>query len=179
MRSCPNGDVIFKARATGGSLSPAFLYTFRWSNGTITLAQPSEEIDPETFTQAFDHDLAQVTTDNRWLATLRTGPFPNITTDYGLTDGAARQSIFSLHPQRRQLHLRHRHPGRGQCQRRGRLLSGLADHPPGRRLLPGNNHAHLVGQTGRRDHRDYRQRRLQREGNTYTGAELSNTSNSF
>ena len=26
----PNGDVIFKARATDGSLSPAFLYTFRW-----------------------------------------------------------------------------------------------------------------------------------------------------
>ena len=62
----PDGDVVFKARATDGSLSPAFLYTFRWRNGTITLAQPSTETDPDTLTQAFDHDLAQVTTDNRW-----------------------------------------------------------------------------------------------------------------
>ena len=43
----PNGDVLFKARVTDGSLSPAFIYTFRWSNGTITLAQPSQEIDPD------------------------------------------------------------------------------------------------------------------------------------
>ena len=92
----PNGDVIFKARVTEGSLSPAFIYTFRWSNGTITLAQPSQETDPVTLTQAFDHDLAQVTTDDRWLATLQTGPFPTTTTDYGLTDGAARPSIFSF-----------------------------------------------------------------------------------
>ena len=92
----PNGDVIFKARVTDGSLSPAFIYTFRWSNGTISLAQPSQEIDPETLTQAFDHELVQVTTDDRWLATLRTGPFPTTTTDYGLTDGATRPSIFSF-----------------------------------------------------------------------------------
>jgi len=38
----------------------------------------------------------QVTTDGRWLTTLTSGVFPNTTTDYGLTDGTARQSLFSF-----------------------------------------------------------------------------------
>ena len=92
----PNGDVIFTASAVDGSLNPNFSYTFRWRNGTITVAQPAEETDPQTLSQAFAHDLAQVTTDNRWLASLRTGAIPNTTIDYGLTDGATRSSIFSF-----------------------------------------------------------------------------------
>jgi len=92
----PDGDVVFAAFATGGSLNPQFRYTFRWSDGVITLAQPSTETDPATQSQAFDHDLLQVTTDGRWLATLTSGTFPNTTTDYGLTDGTTRQSLFSF-----------------------------------------------------------------------------------
>lgn len=92
----PNGDVIFASFVTGGSLNPQFRYAFRWRDGTITLAQPSTEIDPVNQTQTFDHNLQQVTTDNRWLATLTSGTFPNTTTDYGLTDGAARQSITTF-----------------------------------------------------------------------------------
>ncbi|HAJ38117.1 MAG TPA: hypothetical protein DCL15_20795 [Chloroflexi bacterium] len=92
----PDGDVVFVASATGGSLNPQFRYAFRWRNGVITLAQPSTEIDPATQNQAFDHDLQQVTTDGRWLATLTSGTFPNTTTDYGLTDGTTRQSLFTF-----------------------------------------------------------------------------------
>ncbi len=92
----PDGDVIFAAFVTGGSLNPQFRYVFRWRNGAITLAQPSTETDPINQTQAFEHDLLQVTTDGRWLANLTSGTFPNTTTDYGLTDGTARQSIFSF-----------------------------------------------------------------------------------
>jgi len=92
----PDGDVLFKARASGGSLNPAFRYTFRWSEGTISVAQPSTETDPATQSQAFEHELAQVTTDSRWLATLASGTFPNTSTDYGLTNGTARQSLFSF-----------------------------------------------------------------------------------
>lgn len=92
----PNGDVVFAASATDGSLNPQFRYAFRWRNGVITLAQPSTETDPATQGQAFDHDLLQVTTDGRWLATLTSGTFPNTTTDYGLTDGTARQSLFTF-----------------------------------------------------------------------------------
>jgi len=41
----PDGDVLFKARATGGSLNPQFTYVFRWRDGGITLAQPATETD--------------------------------------------------------------------------------------------------------------------------------------
>jgi hypothetical protein len=92
----PDGDVIFAAFVTGGSLNPQFRYVFRWRDGVITLAQPSTETDPVNQTQAFGHDLQQVTTDGRWLATLTSGTFPNTTTDYGLTDGTARQSLFTF-----------------------------------------------------------------------------------
>lgn len=92
----PDGSVIFAAFVTGGSLNPLFRYVFHWRNGVITLAQPSTETDPSSQAQAFEHDLQQVTTDGRWLANLTTGTFPNTTTDYGLTDGAARQSIFTF-----------------------------------------------------------------------------------
>lgn len=92
----PDGDVVFAAFATGGSLNPQFRYVFRWSDGAINLAQPSTETDPVNQTQAFEHDLLQVTTDGRWLANLTSGTFPNITTDYGLTDGTARQSLFTF-----------------------------------------------------------------------------------
>ena len=92
----PDGDVVFSAFVTGGSLNPQFRYTFRWRNGVITLAQPSTETDPVNQTQAFNHDLQHITTDGRWLATLTSGTFPNTTTDYGLTDGATRQSLFTF-----------------------------------------------------------------------------------
>lgn len=92
----PDGDVVFNAFVTGGALNPQFRYTFRWRNGVITLAQPSTEIDPVNQTQAFAHDLQQVTTDGRWLATLTSGTFPSTTTDYGLTDGTTRQSLFNF-----------------------------------------------------------------------------------
>jgi len=92
----PNGDVVFAASATGGSLKLQFRYVFRWSDGVITLAQPATETDPVSQSQAFEHDLLQVTTDGRWLATLTTGVFPNTTTDYGLTDGTTRQPLFSF-----------------------------------------------------------------------------------
>lgn len=92
----PNGDVIFLANAIGGSLQPTFRYAFLWSDGAITVAQPSTEIDPATQGQAFEHDLQHVTTDDRWLTTLTSGTFPNTTTDYGLTDGTDRQSIFTF-----------------------------------------------------------------------------------
>lgn len=92
----PDGDVVFASFVTGGSLNPQFRYVFRWSNGVITLAQPSTDIDPVNQTQAFDHDLLQVTSDGRWLANLTSGTFPNITTDYGLTDGTTRQSLFTF-----------------------------------------------------------------------------------
>jgi hypothetical protein len=92
----PDGDVVFNAFVRDGSLNPQFRYTFRWHDGVITLAQPSTEIDPVNQTQAFEHDLLQVTTDGRWLANLASGTFPNITTDYGLTDGTTRQPIFTF-----------------------------------------------------------------------------------
>ena len=92
----PDGDVIFTANATGGSLNPAFRYTFRWRDGAISLAQPATETDPATQGQAFAHELTQVTTGGRWLATLQSGTFPNTTTDYGLTNGATRQSFFTF-----------------------------------------------------------------------------------
>jgi|GEM_PF-2401697 len=92
----PDGDVVFAAFVTGGSLNPQFRYVFRWRGGVITLTQPSTETDPVSQTQAFEHDLQHVTTDGRWLANLTSGTFPNTTTDYGLTDGATRQSIFSF-----------------------------------------------------------------------------------
>lgn len=92
----PDGNVVFNAFVQDGSLNPQFRYTFRWRDGVITLAQPSTETDPANQTQAFAHDLQQVTTDGRWLATLTSGTFPNTTTDYGLTDGATRQSLFSF-----------------------------------------------------------------------------------
>ena len=92
----PNGDVVFAAFVTGGSLNPQFRYVFRWSDGAITLAQPSTETDPVNQTQAFEHDLLHVTTDGRWLANLTSGTFPNTTTDYGLTNGTERQSIFTF-----------------------------------------------------------------------------------
>ncbi|MEZ4635430.1 MAG: hypothetical protein R2856_10765 [Caldilineaceae bacterium] len=90
----PDGNVVFAAFATGGSLNPQFRYVFRWNDGDITLAQPSTEVDPVNQTQAFEHDLQHVTTDGRWLANLTSGTFPNVTTDYGLTDG---QSTADLH----------------------------------------------------------------------------------
>ena len=94
--SLPNGDVLFKARATEGTLSPVFFYTFRWRSGVISLMDPSEEIDPETLSQAFDHDLTQATPDNRWLSTLTNGSTPNYTEDFGLGDGETRQPIFTF-----------------------------------------------------------------------------------
>ena len=92
----PNGDVLFNAFAKDGSLNPDFRYSFRWNNGTITIVEPSQATDPQTLTQAFEHVLTQVTTDDRWLATLRSGAFPNVTIDYGLTNGASRSSIFGF-----------------------------------------------------------------------------------
>lgn len=94
--SLPNGDVLFKARATDGSLNAVFFYTFRWRDGVISVMAPSEEIDPETLSQAFDHDLTQATPDNRWLSTLTTGSSPNYTENFGLGDGETRQPIFSF-----------------------------------------------------------------------------------
>ncbi|MFZ1770376.1 MAG: hypothetical protein WAU00_14320 [Caldilinea sp.] len=162
----PSGDMVFQARATGGSLKPTFNYTFRWSNETITLAQPSTETDPVTLAQAFEHDLAQATTDNRWLSTLQTGLFPNTTTDYGLTDGAARQPIVSF--TRSAANCIFDSVSLAAANANGVVASyrDLQTTPPGRQPLcerAGHN-PRLVDQSGWRCDGDCRQRLLFRAG---------------
>ncbi len=79
----PNGDVLFNAVVSGGSL-PAGTYTFRWSNGSITLQQPT--IANYSFMAA----------DGRWLVSEITGASPTQTVHYSLSDGTNVTPIVSL-----------------------------------------------------------------------------------
>jgi len=91
-----NGDVLFKARAVGGSLNETYLYTFHWREGQITLMNPSSEVDPITFSPAFIHDLLQTTTDSRWLNGVSSYGHPTSTARYALGDGVNNPELFTL-----------------------------------------------------------------------------------
>ena len=81
------GDVLFRANVTGGSLS-AGSYAFRWSNGTIAQQQPTAS--------GFSHTPSELTSNGRWLAKQSTGTFPNHTDNYRLTNGTTSEPIFSF-----------------------------------------------------------------------------------
>jgi hypothetical protein len=82
-RMVPNGDIIFRANVSGGSL-PAGTYTFRWHNGTIT-------VQPEA-----GANINYMTSDGRWLVEEESGIFPTNTFDYFLTDGSTKEPLIRL-----------------------------------------------------------------------------------
>jgi hypothetical protein len=82
-RMLPNGDILFRANVSGGSL-PAGQYTLRWHNGAILL-QP--EAGPNFNT---------IASDGRWLVEEESGQFPTNTFDYFLTDGTTKEPLISL-----------------------------------------------------------------------------------
>ena len=82
-RMVPNGDILFRANVSGGSL-PAGTYLFRWHNGAITVQQPTAST------------LNYLTSDGRWLVTVESGTFPTNTFQYSLSDGATMTPLISL-----------------------------------------------------------------------------------
>lgn len=82
-RMLPNGDILFRANVSGGSL-PAGQYTFRWHDGAIT-------VQPEAGT-----NLNYITSDGRWLVEEDSGQSPTNTLTYFLTDGTTREPLISL-----------------------------------------------------------------------------------
>jgi hypothetical protein len=82
-RMTPDGDILFRANVSGGSL-PAGQYTFRWHNGEV-IVQP--EAGPNFNT---------ITSDGRWLVEEESGQFPTNTFTYFLTDGTTKEPLISL-----------------------------------------------------------------------------------
>lgn len=82
-RMLPNGDILFKANVTGGSL-PTGQYNFRWHNGAITVQQP------------MGSNFNYLTSDGRWLVEVATGTFPTHTFHYSLSDGTSQTPLISL-----------------------------------------------------------------------------------
>ncbi len=82
-RMLPNGDILFRANVSGGSL-PAGQYTFRWHNGVILLQA------------AAGPNFNTITSDGRWLVEEESGQFPTNTFTYFLTDGTTKEPLISL-----------------------------------------------------------------------------------
>ena len=82
-RMTPDGDILFRANVSGGSLA-AGQYTFRWRNGVITV---QEKAGP---------NFSYMTSDGRWLVEEESGTFPINTFSYFLTDGTTMEPLISL-----------------------------------------------------------------------------------